>query len=267
VSDRLLTRYGPWAVVTGASSGIGAEFARQLAGRGLSVALAARRRERLEQLAEALRARHGVGARVIEADLAARSGRAAVIEGTRDLDVGLLVSNAGFGMKGEHTGLSLERLLSMVEVNCAAMTELTHGFGRRLTDRGRGGMVLVSSSAAFQGTPFTAAYAATKGFCLQLAEGLWDELRPRGVDVLALCPGPVDTEGPRRTGVDPDRIPVKMMSVGPVVRAALRDLGRRPLTIPGGTNRLGAFATRLLPRAWVTRLAGRVIRRVSGGQA
>jgi short-subunit dehydrogenase len=262
---RFLDRYGPWAVVTGASSGIGEEFARQLATRGFQLVVAARREARLARLAEELAEEHGTEVRPCPVDLGAEAGRRALADSTGDLDVGLLISNAGFGLKGTFLELDLARQLAMLEVNCVASVELAHGFGKRLVARGRGGMIFTSSTAAFQGTPFSSAYAATKGFLLQLAEGLWYELRPHGVDVLALCPGPVDTEGPRRTGVDPDKVPVRMMETGPVVRAALKGLGRRPVVIPGAANKLGALAGGLLPRSWATRAAGRMIRRVTGG--
>jgi uncharacterized protein len=130
--------------------------------------------------------------------------------------------------------------------------------------RGRGGIIFTSSTAAFQGLPFSSHYAATKGYELQLAEGLWYELKGQGVDVLALCPGPTDTEGPRRTGVDPSKVPVKMMDVGPVVRVGLRALGRAPFAIPGTTNRLAALLVKLLPRRLATTVAGRLMQRVTG---
>src|SRR5581483_11604058 len=141
--------------------------------------------------------------------------------------------------------------------------ELTHTFAPAMVARKRGGVIVVSSAAAFQGLPGSAAYSATKGFDLLLAEGLREELRPHGVDVIALCPGSTDTEGPRRTGVDPDKVPLKMMPPAPVARAALDGIGRRGLVIPGFANRFVYVLVRLLPRAWVARAAGRMIRRVS----
>jgi hypothetical protein len=123
-------------------------------------------------------------------------------------------------------------------------------------------MVFVASTAAYQGLPFSSVYGATKGFDLLLGEGLWFELRDKGIDVISLCPGPTDTEGPKRTGVNPDKVP-NMMPVEPVVRAALDKLGRRTSVIPGFTNKLAAFATRLVSRRFSTRTAGKLIKRVS----
>ena len=261
---RFVERYGPWAVVTGASSGIGEETARQLAALGLSVVLVARRRDRLEALAADLAAAHGVEVRVSEHDLASPAGVEALITEVRPLDVGLLVNNAGFGMKGGFVDLSLSEQRRMIELNCQTPVALTHGLGARIVARGRGGIIFVSSTAAFQGLPTSAVYGASKGFDLLLGEAVWDELRKTGVDVLTLCPGPTDTEGPRRTGVDPDKVPVKMMQVGPVVRAALLGLGKRAVVVPGASNRVAALLTRLVPRAMATRVAGRLIRRVTG---
>ncbi len=263
MADDFPQRYGPWALVTGASSGIGEEFARQLAARGLHVAVVARRRDRLEALAEALRASHGVDVRIIAADLTHASAPEVIARDTKDLDVGLLVNNAGFGEKGGFLEIPLEKQLRMIELNCKVPVWLTHRFAPALIDRGRGGIVIVASTAAFQGVPYTSVYAATKSFDLMLGDGLGYELQRQGVDVVTVCPGPTDTEGPRRTGVDPDRVPIKMMSTEPVVRQALNALGHKTVVIPGVANKTTAFLARLLPRRLAARLAGRMIERVA----
>jgi short-subunit dehydrogenase len=255
------SNYGPWALVTGASSGIGEEVAKQVAALGLNVVVVARRRERLEKLCVSLE-RQSVDTLVVEADLATEAGVLALFDQTSTLDVGLAVCNAGFGLKGEFVDIALERQLDMVQLNCVSTLHIAHHFSRRLIKRGGGGLIITSSMAAFQGTPFTSAYAATKGFDLLLAEGLWYELRPRGVDVVALCPGATDTEGPKRTGVNPDKVP-NMMSVQPVVRAALRRLGGSPVVVPGMTNRIGTALTRLVPRSMATSIAARLIERAT----
>jgi uncharacterized protein len=262
--DPFVHRYGPWAVVTGASSGIGEEMARQLAARGLHLVLCARRKDRLDALSAELTAKHHTQVRVIEIDLSRPDILPAFESVTGDLDVGLLVNNAGFGDKGAFVDSELEMLVRMLDTNCRASLLLAHSFATRLVARGRGGILFTSSTAAFQGIPWAAHYAATKGYGLQLAEGMFHELLPKGVDVLALCPGPTDTEGPRRTGVQPDKMPVKAMEVGPVVRAALDALGKRPFVVPGTTNKLAAFLTKLVPRRWSAIVSGRLIRRVTG---
>lgn len=250
--------------MTGASSGIGEALARELAGRGISVALAARRLDRLERLAVELRAEHGVEARAIAVDLAEPSAVAELAGATADLSIGLVIANAGFGDKGPFVAREAGEIARMIDVNCRATTLLCHAFAGRLLARGRGGIVITASTAAFQGTPLTAVYAATKAYDLLLAEGLHHELRPHGVDVVALCPGGTDTEGPQRTGVDAAKVPMGLMDAKVVARAGLDGLGRRAIVIPGLHNQASAFATRLLPRGLASTLAGRMIRRVTG---
>jgi short-subunit dehydrogenase len=254
-------KYGPWAVVTGASSGIGEELARQLAARGLNLVLCARRKDRLEALAAQLQ----VQVRIVEIDLSRPDILPVIEAATGDLDVGLLVNNAGFGDKGAFLDADRDVLLRMLDTNCRASLLLAHAFVPRLVARGRGGIIFTSSTAAFQGLPFASHYAATKGYLLQLAEGLFHELRPKGVDVLALCPGPTDTEGPRRTGVDPDKVPGKMMHVAPVARAALAKLGRVPVVVPGASNRLVQLLVKLLPRRFSAKMGGKLIQRATAG--
>jgi short-subunit dehydrogenase len=259
------SRYGPVAVVTGASSGIGAEFARQLAARGLSLVLCARRKDLLDALGAELTGRHGVEVSSVEIDLSRPDFLPALEAAIGTRDVGLLVSNAGFGDKGPFLESDLATQLRMLDTNCRAPLLLAYAFGRRFVERGRGGIVFTSSTAAFQGLPFSSHYAATKGYELQLAEGLWYELLGKGVDVLALCPGPTETEGTKRTGVDPAKVPFKMMAVGPVVSSALDALGSAPIAIPGLSNRLLYAAVKILPRRLATRVAGKMVLRVTGG--
>ncbi len=256
--------YGPWALVTGASSGIGEALARELAARRVSVALVARREARLARLAVELRRDHGVEARAITADLADPRALEAVLDDTRELPVGLLLANAGFGDKGPFVARPRDELARMIDVNCRATTLLCHAFAGRLLARGRGGIMITSSTAAFQGTPLSAVYAATKAFDLLLAEGLHHELAPHGIDVVALCPGGTDTEGPARTGVDPAKVPMGLMNPRDVARAGLDALGREAIVVPGAHNKLSVFATRALPRGVASQLAGRMIRRVTG---
>lgn len=253
-------RYGPWAIVTGASSGIGEAMAHALAARGLSLVLVARRRDRLETLAEQLTRAHRIETSILEADLADPTVPNRIEEATRDFRIGLVVANAGFGHKGAFADAPREELSRMVDVNCRSTMALAHVFAPRLITRGSGGLVITSSTAAFQGIPYTAVYAATKAFDLALAEALAHELAPHGVDVVALCPGATDTEGPRRTGVDPQKTPF-LMQPAPVAEAALLALGRRHVVVPGLSNRVGAALAQLLPRRWATASAGRLMRR------
>lgn len=252
-------RYGPAALVTGASTGLGAEFARQLAARGLDLVLVARRRERLEEVASEVRAAHGVAVRVATLDLGAPDLRERLCDAIRGQDVGLVVSNAGRYGFGRFLDARLEDELQGLDVNARAPLVLAHEFARRLASRGRGGMVFLSSSSAYQGTPFAAGYGAAKAHTLTLAEALAFELEPWGVDVLAVCPGPVATEG--TAGMDTSTFPIGPMQPAPVVRQALDALGRRTEIVPGLPNAFVATLGKLLPRSLNTRLMGAIFAR------
>jgi uncharacterized protein len=257
-------RYGPWAIVTGASSGIGAEFARQVAAAGGSVVLVARRRDKLDALAAELRTAHRVDTRVCAFDLADPAAPTALAAAVADLELGLLINNAGTSWKGAFLAHDAVDQRRMIEINCQAPVALTRAIGPRLIDRGRGGVVIVSSTGAFQGLPWSAVYGATKAFDLLLGEALHVEFGEHGVDVVTLCPGGTDTEGPMNSGVDVAKVPVKLMAVGPVVRAGLAGLGRRSVVVPGAVNQIGAIAIRAVPRSIAAGTAGRIMKRVTG---
>ncbi len=250
-------RYGPWALVTGASSGLGEEFARQIAARGVHLVLVARRRERLASLARHLEQEHGVSTLVAPIDFAREDLLEALRPSIGDLEIGLLVSNAGFNQSGPFTEIPLARLVEMLHVNCRASLALTHELAGAMAGRGRGGIVLMSSVSGFIPTPRWATYAATKAFNLFLAEALWHELRDRGVDVLAICPGGTRTEFQEVAGL---RGAFGEMEVGPMVSLALRRLGRSCVAIPGAVNRLNHALTRVLPRGLLVAATARIIR-------
>jgi hypothetical protein len=248
-------RYGPWALVTGASSGIGAEFARQLAGRGLNLLLVARRQARLAALQKALHACSGVWVRTLSIDLSDPDDLSRLVEFTADLDIGLLVNSAGFAVTGEFIEHALQDELDLLNVDCRALMVLSHQFGRRFAQRGRGGLINVASAASFLPLPYWAHYSAAKAYVLQLSEGLWYELRRHGVDVLALCPGATDTEFFRVAGAAMNGGPVE-----PVVRQALDALGRKVRVVPGWGNRVAAFLPRLVSRRFGIEIGSRVVR-------
>ncbi|MEV6478350.1 SDR family NAD(P)-dependent oxidoreductase [Streptomyces sp. NPDC051576] len=245
--DDFLRQYGPVAVVTGASSGIGRSFATELAGRGLDLVLVARRHDRLKELADTLRAAHGVEVTVVPADLADPAAAGEILDAVSGLDVGLLVSNAGFGVKGPFEEGDSATLSSMLMVNCQAPTQLAHGLAPRLKRRGRGGVIFTSSVEGLIGCPYSAGYSATKAYVVALGEALWAEFAPSGVDVLTLCPGATDTEAPRNQGIDPATLH-DLMSPDDVARAALDNLRNGPTHIPSDHYR-GLFDTLLaMPR-------------------
>lgn len=247
--------YGPWALISGASDGIGREMARRLAEAGLNLVLVARRQGALDEIAVDLTARHGIETRVIAADLALGEAATVVAAATADLDVGLLVAAAGFGTSGRFLDSDLEQELAMVDVNCRAVVALCHHFGRRFAARGRGGLVLMSSVVAFQGVPNAANYAATKAYVQSLAEGLHVELAPLGVDVVASAPGPVDSGFAARAGM---RMGLALTPKD-VAQATLEALGGRTTVRPGWLSKLLAGALAPLPRSRRVQMMGRVM--------
>ncbi|MDT5029020.1 MAG: uncharacterized protein QOE61_5446 [Micromonosporaceae bacterium] len=235
-------RYGPWALVAGASEGLGAAFARALAGRGLNLVLVARRQEPLEAIAADLPTR----TITVSADLATVDGIAQVVDASADLGVGLVVANTAYSPIGRFIEMDPELTRRAVDLNCRAPLELAHRFLPAMAARGRGGFIVMSSLAGMQGSPPISVYAATKAFGAILAEGLWAELRGTGVDVLTCVAGAVATPG--LAGATSRRAP-GTLTPDEVAGAALRGLGRGPRTVPGLTMRLSsALMSRLLPR-------------------
>jgi uncharacterized protein len=237
-------RYGGWAVVTGASEGIGREFARLLAARGLNLILVARREPLLRSLAAELTSAHGIECLVLAADLSDAGAVQRVAEATADLDVGLLVAAAGFGASGALIDAGLATESEMVAVNCTAVLASSWHFARRFAARGRGGIVLMSSLMAFHGVPRAANYAATKAYVQTLAEGLRVELAPFGVDVIASAPGPIETGFARRA----DLRMSGALAPDVVARVTLNALGRKTTVRPGGLSKLLGWSLAMLPR-------------------
>lgn len=255
IRGRFSERYGPWAIVTGASSGLGRAIGEQLAAEGLNLILVARGRDALVTLADELTARHSIAVRVLAADLSDATAVEAVSAACADLDVGLLVAAAGFGTSGAFLRADPVEECAMLDVNCRALMLQALHFGRRFTARGRGGVVLVASLVGFQGTPFAAHYAATKAYVQALAEGLSVEFAASGVDVLASAPGPV------RTGFA-GRADLRMgaaLSPETVARATLSALGRRTTVLPGALTKVLAYSLAPLPRPLRARIMGRVM--------
>lgn len=189
----LLSKYGKWAVVTGASSGIGRDIAIYLAELGFNLALVARRKNQLTVLAEELTSQHGTEILILPYDLGQKTSVAEVVKQTEYLDVGLLVAAAGFGSSGSLISSPLSNALDMLRINCAVPLEMSYLYAERFAKQKRGGIVLFSSLLGFQGAPNSANYAATKSYIQSLGEGLYVELKPHNVDVLTSAPGPVNT--------------------------------------------------------------------------
>jgi uncharacterized protein len=241
-------RYGPWAIVAGASEGLGEAFARALAEARLNLVLVARRQALLDEVAAHLCATHRVEARPIPLDLGLPDAASRLAEATRGLDVGLLVYNAAFAPVGNFLELLPEDHQRVIAVNCSTPVLLCREFGQRMAARGRGGILLMSSLAGLHGSPGISHYAATKAYNLILAEGLWAELRSRGVDVLGCCAGATLTPGYRSNPAPRRLVMPPVMHPDEVVRQALGALGRRPSIVPGRWNRIASFLMGLMPR-------------------
>jgi len=253
----------PLALVTGASRGIGASMARELASRGWGLVLTARSGEALETLATELRSAHRVPVEVVVADLTEAGAPArleALTEG-RGRPVELLVNNAGVGKVGEFVEQDPASVHATLDVNVVAATELLHRFAPHMARRGRGRILNVASVGAFQPGPLVAVYYASKAYLLSLSEALGNELAPRGVTVTTLCPGPTRSEFHRHAGFRGEATPrgIPMAEPGEVARAGVEAaLAGRTVVVPGLVNRLLALAVRLLPRGPLLRATRRV---------
>jgi short-subunit dehydrogenase len=260
MSNADLNRYGPVALVTGASSGIGRSFAALLAARGFDLVLVARRKELLDSLGSSVAQAHGTKVTVLPIDLARADAAQRILDATAALDIGLVVSNAGFGFKGAYDSAVTSMLSEMLMVNCHATMSLARGFVPRLRQRGRGGLLLTSSVEGLIGCPYSTVYAASKAFVNSLGEGLWGELTPEGIDVLTLCPGATDTEAPRKQGIDPATMS-NVMSPDEVARLALDNLQNGPVYIPSAHYKASFEHLLSMPRPQALTLMARSMKR------
>jgi short-subunit dehydrogenase len=245
--DDFKDRYGPVALVTGASSGIGKAFAEVLAARGLDLVLVARRLDRLEELAAKLAKEHGIRARACQVDLVDPTAAQQMLDLTGSLDVGLVVSNAGFGMKGEHASNDPRAMADMLAVNCNVPMQLSHGFIPRLRRRGKGGIIFTSSVEGLIGCPYSVAYSSTKALVNALGEGLWAELNPEGIDILALCPGATESEAAGKQGIDISTLR-NVMPAGDVARLALDNIRNGPVFVSSDHYRASFDKLLSMPR-------------------
>jgi short-subunit dehydrogenase len=249
-------------LITGASSGIGAAFARKFAELGRNVFLVARSEDKLITICNELGRMSGIRAQYLVLDLTEPDAPARLFEEMkkRGLEIDTLINNAGFGSMGYFATLDLPREIEMVELNVKSLVDMTHRFLAPMRERKQGTIINVASTAGFQPVPFMATYAATKAFILSFSEALWEENRPFGIHVMALCPGVTETNffeaarmarPPMRGSQTPEE----------VVETALRGLKRKKSSIISGwPNRLTAFAVRLFPRSLVLRITGKVLR-------
>ncbi len=246
--EKFVHRYGPWALVAGGSEGLGAAFAHEIARQGLNLLLVARRPVPLEETAGRVRSAHGVEVRTVAVDLGSAAGLAEVLRQATSVDLGLLVCNAASSHEGPFFKADAARYRHVIDVNCYGAVALIQALAPAMIARGRGGIIVMSSMAAFQGSPYVTVYSATKSFLLSLAEGLAVELKPKGVDVLACCPAVVRT--PNYLASRPADAKPTPVDIEPELAAkeALRALGRKRVLIPGTKVRMAHAMMRLMPR-------------------
>lgn len=254
----------PWALVTGASSGIGEAFARQIAEKGYNVVLVARRAERLALLAEQLRSKFAAETIVVVVDLASPTANAAIIGAldTRQIAIEVFFNNAGYGTNGHFCDLPLPGQMAMIDVNCRSLVALSHAVAGRMRQARKGTIIHTASMGGLSPTPYYAVYGATKAFIVAFSEALAEELRPFGIVVKTLCPGATESEFEARSDFKGTRPPKVALQSAAAVAAELIKSLERPgsLIIPGTPNRFAATALKLLPRSWVLRASARSLR-------
>ncbi|MCX4242188.1 SDR family NAD(P)-dependent oxidoreductase [Paraliomyxa miuraensis] len=262
--EELRARYGPWALVTGAAQGIGEALARELVRHGLRVVLVDRQAERLQQVAQSLGSDR---VRVLVEDLGDPESVERITAAVADIELGLLAQVAAISVLGDVLDEDPAALQATIDVNCRAPLMLTRALAPALRERRRGGVLLMSSLAAWQGAPGLAAYAASRAYTLSLAQSLWSELRPHGVDVLGVCPGATRTPAFEALLPDPEVLrAMPLMEPAAVAREVLARLSRGPVWVVGRSNRLvHALLTRVLTRRLTNQLMahnlGRLYRR------
>ncbi len=253
---------GKWALITGASAGIGLELAKQLAAGGSHLVLTARRVDRLAKLAAELSSQYGVKVELFPADLIRREAPAQIYEFTsgKGIEIELLVNNAGFGAFGYIHEIPAERMTEMIQVNCSAVVHLTRLYIAGMVERRHGDVLILASTAAFQAVPFNSVYAATKAFDLLFAEGIAEEVRPFGVRVCALCPGSTNTEF-QQVAEQPERAFRSAETAEKVARVGLDALAKgRSYVVSGAMNRLMMESERVAPRGFVVKMAAKMMR-------
>ncbi len=251
-------KYGSWALITGASSGIGAAFAKELAGKGISLVLVARRKAVLDLKAAELQDVYGVEVKTVELDLTEDGAVEKLAEISKDIDIGLVIPNAGMITYGSFVKTPLEDQQKLLKLNIMVPMQMAHIFGQRLAKRGKGGIIMISSTFAYQAVPYFGNYAASKSYILYLAEALHYELADKGVKVVALSPGLTDTEMPGKIPMDFSKMPMKIMKPEAVVKTAFKGLSHdKSSIVAGGMNKMmAAMSQRMMTRSGVASMFG-----------
>lgn len=241
----LKKKYGEWALVTGATSGIGAELTKHLAAQGMNIVLVARKEKELNDTAIALTEQYGVKTICISADLATEDGIAAVKKVTEP--IGLLVLAAGLEVNGAYEKTNLESELKVIQINVVSTFQLTHHFSRQMLDRKKGGILMIASLSGHMPNPYLSNYAGTKAYVLNLGASLYGELTPKGIDVSVLSPGLTNTPMIQANGIDWKKTPMQAMNPEIVAKEAIHGLGKKLVIIPGKQNQLMAWISKHSP--------------------
>jgi short-subunit dehydrogenase len=255
-------KFGPWAIITGASSGIGKEFARQLAACGLNLVLVARRLALLEEVGKHLAKEFGIHYLVVEADLAMENAIEKIANATANLDIGLLISNAGTGRPGRFLSFDEKDLRYILQLNAASHLSLTHHFGRRMAQRGKGGVLLTGAMGAVDGVPYMANESGTKGYIQSLGKSLHTEFKEAGLNITVLITSPTETPVLGQLGFRKDNTPTKPISAEQCVKEALLAFSANRITVlPGFKYRV---MNALIPGALSRTITGKIIKKNNG---
>jgi uncharacterized protein len=252
---RLKSKYGEWAIITGASSGIGFELATQLATAGFNLIINSRYLDKLQEVERQLKANGNIQIKIVTSDVSDTDGIDKIIQATQGLNVGLLIVSAGYGTSGNFIDGSLHNEINMLKVNCEALLSLTHYYSQQFVQQKRGGIILMSSMVAFQGTPFSANYAATKAYVQTLAEALAVELKPHNVDILAAAPGPVESGFSQRANMKMSMSMTPQQIGVPILKA----LGHKTTVLPGLLTKILVYSLRTVPRWGKVKIMAKVM--------
>jgi len=251
-------KYGDWALITGATSGIGAELTSQIAAKGINIVLVARKEKELAEHAASLQNRYGVKTKYISADLATPEGLEKVKQ--VDEEIGLLVLSAGYEVNGAYEKTSLEGELKVIQINVVATLQLTHHFSKAMVKNKKGGILLISSLSGHMPNPYFSNYAASKAYVLNLGASLYGELKPKGVDVSILSPGLTNTPMIANNGMDWSKTPMQAMEPSAVAEIGLNGLGKNLLSVPGGKNKMMALMAKFSPLEMQAKMNEKMVR-------
>lgn len=252
-----LDKYGEWALITGGSSGIGEGYGYFFASKGMNVILTARRKAKLNVIADSIRQKYNVDVLTISVDLTDDNSLEILKEKIGNRQVGVLVNNAGFGTKGDFIKIDSTTEEKMVVLNCLVPVKLTHYFAERMAERNKGAIIFLGSTAAQQPSPYMTTYAATKVFNEFMGNALWNELKKYNIDVLTINPGSTKTEFHEIANLN--RGPV-VREVKDVIRTTEKSLGKKPSAIDGFLNGIGAFVFRFLPKSTIVNITSKAVR-------